>query len=72
VLGSAFWSTALNFIGLPAGNVPTRLAALDTGPQPIGVQIIGQRWREDVVVDAMAAIEDRIGPMAPRLWSKMG
>ena len=71
-LFSAFWSTAFNFLGLPAGNLPARLAALETGPQPIGVQIVGQRWREDLVVDAMVAIEDRIGPMAPRLWSHMG
>lgn len=71
-LASAFWCTGFNFLGLPAGNVPARLAALDTGPQPIGVQIVGQRWREDLVVDAMIAIEDRIGPMAPHLWSRMG
>ena len=71
VLASAFWSTGLNYLGLPAGNLPARLAALDTGPQPIGVQIIGQRWREDLVVDAMIAVEDRLGPMAPRLWSRM-
>lgn len=71
VLGSALWCTALNFLGLPAGNVPARLAALDTGPQPIGVQIIGRRWREDLVVEAMVAIEDRVGPMAPRLWARM-
>ena len=72
VLGAAFWSTSMNFLGQPAGNVPARLAALDTGPQPIGVQIVGRRWREDLVVDAMAAIEERVGPMAPRLWARTG
>lgn len=71
-LASAFWCTGFNFLGLPAGNLPTRLAALDTGPQPIGVQIVGRRWREDLIVDAMIAIEDRLGPMPPRLWSHMG
>lgn len=71
VMGSAFWSTALNFLGLPAGNVPARLAALETGAQPIGVQIVGRRWREDLVVEAMAAIEAAVGPMAPRLWARM-
>ena len=71
-LGAAFWSTGMNFLGLPAGNVPARLAALETGPQPIGVQIVGRRWREDLIVEAMVAIEDRVGPMAPRLWSRMG
>lgn len=72
VLGSAFWSTGINFLGLPAGNVPARLAALPSGPQPIGVQIVGQRWREDLIVEAMVAIEDRVGPMAPHLWARMG
>ncbi|MCW1404200.1 amidase family protein [Pararhodobacter zhoushanensis] len=72
VLGSAIWSTSMNFIGLPAGNVPARLAALDSGTQPIGVQIVGRRWREDLIVEAMTAIEERVGPMAPRLWSRMG
>jgi amidase len=36
----------------------------------LGVQIIGRRWREDLVVQAMQAIEDRLGPMAPRLWAR--
>ncbi|MCA2012451.1 amidase family protein [Cereibacter sphaeroides] len=71
VMGASLWSTAMNFLGLPAGNVPARLAALETGTQPIGVQIVGRRWREDLIVDAMAAIEAGIGPMAPRLWSRM-
>ncbi|MCB1389604.1 MAG: amidase [Rhodobacteraceae bacterium] len=71
VLGSGIWSTSMNFLGLPAGNVPARLAALDDGAQPIGVQIVGRRWREDLVVEAMAVIETAAGPMAPRLWSRM-
>ena len=29
------------------------------GPDAQGVQILGRRWREDLVVDAMVAIEDR-------------
>mgnify|MGYP006283684519 CR=1 FL=1 len=71
-LGSALWSFAMNFLGLPAGNLPARLADLDRGAQPIGVQIVGRRWREDLVVEAMAAIEARVGPMAPRLWARTG
>jgi amidase len=71
-LGGAFWSWTMNFIGLPAGNVPARIADLTTGPQPVGVQLIGRRWREDLIVEAMVAIEDRIGPMAPHLWQRMG
>ncbi|WP_334194236.1 amidase family protein [Pararhodobacter sp.] len=71
VMGSAVWSTSMNFLSLPAGNVPAGLAALEAGPQPIGVQIVGRRWREDLVVEAMAAIEAAVGPMAPRLWARM-
>lgn len=71
VLGSALWSYSMNFIGLPAGSVPARLANLPQGPQPINVQIIGRRWREDLIVSAMAAIEARTGQMAPRLWQHM-
>ncbi|MFT7596389.1 MAG: amidase [Paracoccaceae bacterium] len=71
-LGSALWSYSMNFIGLPAGSVPARLAELPQGPQPINVQIIGRRWREDLVVDACVAVEDRVGPMCDALWARMG
>lgn len=72
VLGAALWSYSMNFIGLPAGNLPARLAELPHGPVPIGVQIVGRRWREDLVVDAMCAIEDRLGSLSARLWQQMG
>jgi amidase len=68
VLGCAVWSYAMNFLGLPAASVPSRLAKLPQGPQPINVQIIAQRWREDLAVGACQAIEDRIGRMSPHLW----
>ncbi|MCC6001168.1 MAG: amidase [Pararhodobacter sp.] len=71
VLGAALWSYSMNFMGLPAGNLPARLAELPRGPVPVGVQIVGRRWREDLVVDAMAAIEDRLGAPAPQLWQRM-
>lgn len=70
-IGAANWSFVANFLGLPAGVLPARLARLDRGPVPIGVQLIGRRWREDLVVDAMAAIEDRLGSLAPQLWARM-
>lgn len=72
VLGSALWSYSMNFIGLPAGSVPARLADLPQGPQPINVQIIGRRWREDLVVDACITIEERVGTMCDTLWTRMG
>lgn len=72
VLGSALYSYSMNFLGLPAGSVPSQLAELPRGPQPINVQIVGRRWREDLVVDACAAIETRIGRMCEALWQRMG
>lgn len=70
-LGSGLWSYSMNFMGLPAGNVPARLAELPKGPQPINVQIIARRWREDLAVDACQAIQDRIGRMSDILWQRM-
>ncbi|MEM7318339.1 MAG: amidase family protein, partial [Pseudomonadota bacterium] len=52
VLGCAVYSYLVNFLGLPASLVPARLANLETGPQPISVQIIARRWREDWATDA--------------------
>ncbi len=66
VLHSAIYSYAMNFLGLPAGNIP---AAYNDG-LPIGVQIVGRRFREDMILDALEAIESRVGIMAPRLWAR--
>jgi amidase len=70
-LGSALWSYSMNFMGLPAANLPVRLADLPAGLQPINVQIVGQRWREDLIVDACVAVEDRVGRFCDTLWSRM-
>ncbi len=71
-MGQGHWSTLGNYLGLPAGNVPARLGDFPEGPKPIGVQILGRRWREDLVVDAMVAIEDRLGTLSAELWARMG
>ncbi|NRB17558.1 MAG: amidase family protein [Rhodobacteraceae bacterium] len=71
VLGCAVYSYAINYMGLPAGCVPSRLAELPQGPQPINVQIVARRWREDLAVDACVAIESRIGRMCDLLWERM-
>ncbi|WP_147114558.1 amidase family protein [Tateyamaria sp. syn59] len=71
-LGASQWSFIMNFIGLPAGNLPTHIADLPGGPQPIGVQIAGRRWREDLIVDAMQAIEAQIPPACNALWTHLG
>ena len=48
-------------LGLPAISVPTGLA----DGLPMGVQLIGARFREDLLLDAAAAIESRCAPMTP-------
>ena len=68
-LGCSHWSFIMNFLGLPAGNLPTHIAESDAGLNPIGVQIAGRRWREDLIVDAMEAIEARILPACTTLWA---
>ncbi|MEP1614163.1 MAG: amidase family protein [Roseobacter sp.] len=70
-LGGAHWSFIMNFLGLPAGNLPTYVADLPKGPQPIGVQIGGRRWREDLIVDAMQAIESALPPVCETLWKRL-
>ena len=67
-LGAGFWSFAMNFMGLPAGIAATHVA-LD---QPFGVQIVGRRWREDLILAACTAVEARSGAMAERLWARTG
>lgn len=67
-LGSAVWSYSMNYLGLPAGNVPAHF----NGAQPVNVQIVGAKWREDMILDACAAVEARAGSMAERLWSREG
>ncbi|MEM1065051.1 MAG: amidase [Pseudomonadota bacterium] len=71
-LGHSHWSFLMNFVGLPAGNLPTHIADSPEGPRPIGVQIAGQRWREDLIVEAMQAIEALIPPTCSALWARMG
>jgi amidase len=67
-----FWNdlrfiSAINVLGLPGAVVPV---ALHEG-HPIGVQLIAGRYREDLALDAAAAIEKRAGALVSRLWEKM-
>jgi amidase len=67
-----FWNdlrfiSAINVLGLPGAVVPVTLHE----GQPIGVQLIAGRYREDLALDAAAAIEKRAGTLVPRLWEKM-
>ncbi len=61
-----FYSFAMNFMGLPAGNVP---ANYNDG-LPVGVQIVGQRFREDMILNACEAVESRVGVMAMKLFER--
>ncbi len=61
---AAIYSVGVNYLGLPAGVVPAGRA----GGLPAGVQIIGRRFREDLILDAMEAVESRLGVMAKTLW----
>ncbi len=66
LFASAIYSFGLNYIGFPAGNIPMGL--VDGAPS--GVQIIGAKWREDKILDAMESIESETGVMAKALWDR--
>jgi amidase len=54
-------ATAVNALGLPAVAVPVGVG----GGLPQAVQVIGPRYREDLCLDAAAALEDRVGILMP-------
>lgn len=60
-------SIAVNLLGLPAALAPT---GPDDAGRPGGVQLVAARFREDVCLDAAQAVEDVVGPLAPRLWAR--
>jgi amidase len=52
---------AVNALGLPAVAVPVGIEQA----LPQVVQVIGPRYREDLCLDAAAALEDRLGTITP-------
>lgn len=54
-------AVAVNFLGLPALALPVGVAS----QLPQAVQIIGQRYREDLCFAAAQAIEARLGTLTP-------
>ena len=72
-LGSALYSYSMNYMNLPCANVPAGYHEdAATGGQPVNVQIIARRWREDLAVDAAEVVEARVGRMCDRLWAREG
>src|ERR1051326_8932693 len=65
---SAIYSYGINYLGLPAGVVPIDLVE----DLPAGVQIVGRRFREDTILDAMEVIENSVGLLVKRLWARGG
>ena len=65
---SAIYSTGVNYLSLPAGVVPVGYA----DERPAGVQIVGRRFREDLILDAMEAIEASVGILSHALWEREG
>ena len=66
VFDAAIYSYGINYLGLPAGVVPVGLV----GGTPAGIQIVGRRFREDLILDAMAAVEAQVGVLARTLWAR--
>jgi len=62
------FTAAISVLGLPAAVTP---AGLIDG-HPMGVQLIASRYREDLCLDAAAAIEARVGVLAKQLWAREG
>ena len=63
---SAIYSTGVNYLSLPAGVVPIGYA----DGRPAGVQIVGRRFREDAILDAMETIESSVGILSHALWER--
>jgi amidase len=63
---AAIYSYGINYLGLPAGFVPTGLVE----GLPAGVQIVGRRFREDLILDALQAVESQAGVLTRELWAR--
>lgn len=56
----------VNLLGLPASAIPTGVE----NNIPMGVQLIGRRFREDQCLDAAQVIENRVGVLSHQLWDR--
>ena len=65
-LEASKYSMAINYLGLPAGVIGTGIVE----DRPAAVQIVGQRYREDLICDALEALQERCGRLVDQLWAK--
>jgi len=65
-LEASSYSMAINYLGLPAGVVGTGLVE----NRPAAVQVVGQRYREDLICEALEAIQQRCGRLTDQLWAR--
>ena len=65
-LEASKYSMAINYLGLPAGVIGTGIVE----DRPAAVQIVGQRYREDLICDALEASQERCGRLVDQLWAK--
>jgi amidase len=66
IFDAAIYSYGINYLGLPAGVVPVGFV----DELPAGVQIVSRRFREDLILDAMAIVERHVGVLARTLWAR--
>lgn len=66
VLGCGIWSFAMNYMGFPAGIISSSMH----DEMPVAVQVVGRRFREDMILDALESVETRVGVMARKLFER--
>jgi amidase len=72
IVASMVYSLAFNVLGLPAGVLTVDTALHHGATMPVGVQFVGRRFREDMVLDTMETVEQAVnastGRVIDRLW----
>jgi amidase len=67
IFDSCLYLSTMNLLGLPSAVVPVSRS----GRVPLGVQLVGQRYREDLCLDAAEAIERATGVMTDSLITEL-
>jgi amidase len=65
-LEASAYSMGINYLGLPAGVIAMDLVE----DRPAAVQIVGQRYREDTICDALEVIQEHCGRLTDQLWAR--